>query len=136
MLSPCSDNRQLIFVLQGFTFNSFAYFDAPSSFLGNKRFSYGQTLSFNLRLALLNSRVTLMSMVDGDVVIKGFSLRTSISAALPHLPSGNFQKFTVRLVRICSCSFIVVFVALDPTGGVKLSLGKSEWSTSDSQGDV
>jgi hypothetical protein len=87
-----------MFVLQGFTVNSIAYFDAPSSFLGNKRFSYGQTLSFYLRLASVTSGVTLMSIVDGDVVIKGRSLKTNIAAALPQLPGVDFQHFIVRLI--------------------------------------
>lgn len=95
VFSVSSSNLQAIIALESLPFSAIAYFDAPPKFLGNKRFSYGQTLSFNLRLERLSLADTLVSMTDGDVVFKGQSLRAPIVAALPHLPTGEFQTFTV-----------------------------------------
>lgn len=95
MFPVSSANFQAILVLQGLPFSSIAYFDAAPKFLGSKRFSYGQALGFDLRLTPLSPGDTLMSMADGDVVIKGQLLQTPIVAALPRLPTGDFQTFTV-----------------------------------------
>ena len=89
------------FAIQGFIVEGFAYFNAPLKFLGNKRFSYGQTLSFQLLLQSLTD--TLVPMDDGDVLIKGRSNKTQpIAAAFDVLPGTQFRNYTV--IPLCRYS--------------------------------
>ena len=88
------------FAIRGFIVEGFAYFNAPLKFLGNKRLSFGQTLSFQLLLQSLPD--TLMPMDDGDVLIKGRSKTQPIAAALDALPGTQFRNYTV--IPLCRYS--------------------------------
>lgn len=95
-------------VLRELPFNLLAYFNSPLKFLGNQRTSYAQTLSFELRLyQAVNGNLTLMTMVDGDVVIKGRSVAVPIVAALDTPPGMEFRNYKVMslcgLRSQCAC---------------------------------
>jgi coxsackievirus/adenovirus receptor len=85
------------FGIEGSILQDFVYFSAPLKFLGNQRFSYAQTLHFQLRLDSLTD--TLVPLNEGDVLIKGRFETKPIVAAIDPLPGPQIRSYTIQLVE-------------------------------------
>ena len=74
------------------------YFVAPAKYLGDKRFAYTLTLSFQLQQ---DNASLPASSSEGDVVLEGkWFPQPLVTSLRPPPPSGNrFQKYQVRVTK-------------------------------------